>query len=226
MPSCPVKYLLILFLAASLVLLCGNRAFSKDESLDDLIAKVQNLYDSIQDFRVSFIHNVPVKITGTTLTERGIFYYKKPKRMRWDYSEPPGKLLIVNPDFMWFYVPEDNRVYIQKTDTALKSQLAVKFLTGLGTLKDDFTMSFADPSPTDDKGNYFITLRPKEQTGGIQDLTLTIDRGNYYITGYRLTDMYGSKNSYFFQDITINNNPAEDLFHYDPPPGVKVETLP
>jgi len=226
MPSCPVKYLLILFLAASLVLLCGNRAFSENEPLDDLIIKVQNLYDRIQDFRVSFIHKVPVKITGTTLTERGTFYYKKPKRMRWDYSEPPGKLLIVNPDFMWFYVPEDNRVYIQKTETSLKSHLAVKFLAGLGTLKDDFDVAFAHPSPTDNQGNYLITLAPKEQTGGIQDLTLTIDRHNYYITGYRLTDMYGTRNSYFFQDITINNNPAEELFHYDPPPGVKVETLP
>jgi outer membrane lipoprotein carrier protein len=165
-------------------------------------------------------------MTGTTLTERGIFYYKKPKRMRWDYSEPPGKLLIVNPDFMWFYVPEDNQVYIQKTDDALKSQLAVKFLTGLGALKDDFNLSFADPSPSDDKGNYFITLRPKEQTGGIQDLTLTIDRHSYYITGYRLTDMYGSKNSYFFQNISVNNDLPDSLFEYVPPGGVKIERLP
>jgi outer membrane lipoprotein-sorting protein len=61
MPLNPIKYLLILILAASMVLICGSGASSEDESLDDLIAKVQNLYDSIEDFQVSFIHEVPVK---------------------------------------------------------------------------------------------------------------------------------------------------------------------
>lgn len=219
-------FLFIVISLLSAVTIPVTSPASSEETLDDLISKIQNLYDRVEDFKVSFIHEVPVRITGKTLVEKGIFSYKKPKRMRWDYTEPPGKAIVVNPDLMWFYMPEDNKVFVQKTETALQSQLAVKFLAGLGNLRQDFDIAFAAPSCRDTEGNYLISLTPKDKAGGVQDIILTIDEDEYYVTGYSLTDMYGNKNTYIFRDISLNNHLPDSLFHYDPPAGAEIERLP
>ncbi|MCK9273663.1 MAG: outer membrane lipoprotein carrier protein LolA [Syntrophales bacterium] len=220
-----VKYLFMLFLAVFMAMMqFGNDAFS-EETLDHLVMKVQNFYEHTEDFEVSFVHKVPVRITGNIIIEHGTFFYKKPKRLRWEYKEPEGKTIVVNPEFMWFYLPDDNKVFVQETEAALQSQLAVKFLAGLGNLKQDFEITFKEPSHIDKEGNYLINLTPKGPAGGIRNLTLTIDKSEYFVTGYSLTDLYGNKNVYVFQNILINKGLPDSLFEYEPPSGVKIEKL-
>ncbi len=34
---------------------------------------------------------------------------RKPGRMRWDYSQPKGKLFVCDGKNLWIYTPADNR---------------------------------------------------------------------------------------------------------------------
>lgn len=193
--------------------------------LSEVISDLQNHYDSLDDLRADFLHQAPVALTGTTLTEKGVFYYKKPSRLRWEYTDPAGKLMVVNPEVTWIYLPNDNRVYRQKTEEALASQMVVRFLTGMGQLEEDFSLSFADPS-RDDDGNYHIELKPREYLGGIDSLGLIIDSNTSFLAGYTITDPYGTTSTYTFTDPVINDGLPETLFFDDPPSGAPVEDLP
>jgi outer membrane lipoprotein carrier protein len=205
------------------ILFIGTPSFSESLDIDALISKIQEIYEQTEDLQAEFIHQVPLQLTGKTFTEEGTFYFKKPGRMCWDYKKPPLKKLIINPENTWFYIPEDNRVYVQKTEDILTSQIAIRFFSGIGNLSENFTINFSSPQCRDEDGNYLITLKPKEYDEGIQALELLISGESYYVIGYNLTDMYGNLNRYTFESIKANNNLPNGLFHYIPPEGVEVQ---
>lgn len=213
-------------LAALLILASAGHGGAPPEDLDlcDVVAMVRDRYDGITDLQADFEHRVPVALTGTTIVERGTFSFRKPANLRWEYSDPPGKMMVVNPEFLWFYLPDENTLYRQRTESALESQPAARFLTGLEQLDRDFHVSFADPS-RDGEGNYLLELRPREPSAGFQSLVLSIDGCTFLLSGYTLTDLYGATNRYSFTNLAVNRGLPDALFRFDPPPGVHVETL-
>ncbi|MBW2637948.1 MAG: outer membrane lipoprotein carrier protein LolA [Deltaproteobacteria bacterium] len=201
----------------------GTPSFSEPLGIDALISKIQGIYEQTEDLRAEFIHQVPLQVTGKTFTEEGTFYFKKPGRMSWNYEKPPLKKLVINPEKTWFYIPEDNRVYVQKTEDILTSQIAIRFFTGIGNLSENFTITYSSPQCRDEDGNYLISLKPKEYEEGIQELELKISGESFYVIGYNLKDMYGNLNRYTFKNIRVNNDLPESLFHFTPPAGVEIQ---
>ncbi|MBN2178029.1 MAG: outer membrane lipoprotein carrier protein LolA [Deltaproteobacteria bacterium] len=219
-----VCYRKICFLAVIIVILfTGPPSFSEPLDIDALIEKIQGIYEETGDLRAEFIHQVPLQVTGKTFTEEGTFYFKKPGRMCWDYEKPPLKKLVINPEKTWFYIPEDNRVYVQETDDVLISQIAIRFFSGIGNLRENFGITYSEPRCHDEDGNYMITLKPKEYDEGIQELELLISGESFYVIGYNLKDMYGNLNRYIFKNIRVNNDLPESLFHFTPPAGAEIQ---
>ncbi|MDD5474905.1 MAG: outer membrane lipoprotein carrier protein LolA [Syntrophales bacterium] len=211
------------------VLLCINpievMSSRGEPDLSNVMTEVRSRYDNISDLKADFLHRVPLALTGTALSEKGSFSFRKPANLRWEYSDPPGKMMVMNRQYLWLYLPDDNIVYQQKTETAMASQIAARFLTDLGELDRDFHISFACPS-RDDQGNYLIELKPRDPLVGIHTLTLSINSENYLLSGYMLTDHYGTTNSYYFSNISVNIGLSDDLFLFEPPSGVRIEILP
>ena len=194
--------------------------------LKDLIAKTQERYEKTVDLKARFIQEVTIKAMNKTDREEGTVYVKNPRRMLWNYSKPKAKKLIINPKNAWLYIPEDRVVYIQDTDTIYKSKLAVKFLSGIGKLGEDFHINFSRPDPLDGKGNYLLTLTPFNSDTGIDKLNLTLDKDNFQIIQFSFTDLYGNVTRIRLTDIKINNNLSDKLFSFKPPPNVEIFNMP
>ena len=56
-----------------------------------------------------------------------------------------------------------DRVYTRESDQLFKSEALIKFLSGLGKLKDDFDIRYATPAAVDKDGNYLLRLYPREK---------------------------------------------------------------
>jgi len=191
-------------------------------SLNELIAKAQDRYEKTGDIKADFIQDVTIKSMNKTDREEGVFYFKNPRRMVWDYTKPKKKKLVINPQTAWLYIPEDSIVYVQDAESILKSKVSIRFLAGLGKLKDDFRIAFAGPDHVDREGNFFLKLVPKERDFGVEELFLALDKEKLQITRLSFTDGYGNTTRLFFRNINVNNNLPEKLFTFIPPAGVEV----
>ena len=63
---------------------------------------------------------------------------RKPGRMRWDYSQPKGKLFVSDGKFLWLYTPDENRVEKMKLKESDDMRAPLAFLLG----KLDFRQGF------------------------------------------------------------------------------------
>jgi outer membrane lipoprotein carrier protein len=209
-----------------LLFFASGTSFGESVPLDELIAKAQERYEKTQDIKAQFIQEVTIKSVNKTEREEGVVYVKNPRRMLWVYSKPKEKKLIINPKKAWLYIPEDRAAYVQDTENIYKSRLAVKFLSGIGKLSEDFHVGFSKPDNVDRNGNYLLTLIPKVSDTGVDKLYVTIDKENFQLMQCSFTDFYGNVTHIRLSDIKINNNLDDKLFSFKPPTGVEVFNMP
>jgi len=191
-------------------------------SLPEVIAATQNFYEKTADLKADFSQEVNIKSMKKTNREEGTFYFKKPRRMVWDYSRPKGQKMVINPQTMWLYVPRDNIVYVQNANEAFKAKAIVRFLSGWGKLTEDFDIAFAQATGLDKEGNYLLKLIPKERDFGVDEFFLTLDKDRFYISQLSFIDSYGNATRLLFRNIKVNNDLPEKQFSFTPPPGVEI----
>jgi len=218
------KFFLVLAVISAFIL-SGTAAFGRTLSLDELSAKIQTAYDHTKDFKANFTQEATIKSIDRTENEEGTFYLKKPERMLWDYTKPSMKKLVINSRKAWLYMPDDNIVYVQDAKNVFSSKMTIRFLTGIGNLKDDFDTAFPAGGATDKKGNYVILLTPREYEAGIKTLLLTVDKDTFHIIECVFSDMYDNITRLCFSDIEFNTAPPDELFEFTPPPGVEIHTI-
>jgi outer membrane lipoprotein carrier protein len=216
----------IFFISVAIILLfipVMTRADAAETpALEILTAEMQETYDKMRDLKATFVQELTIKAIGKTEREEGTVYFKNPKRMHWEYTRPKAKKLVVNPQTAWLYVPEDHAVYIQDAQALYQSRVILRFLSGVGRLLEDFHIEYAAPQATDQEGHYLLVLTPRQADMGIDRLHLTVDRKRFQILQCSFSDAFGNLTRIRFQNIRINSQLPESLFHFKPPQGVDI----
>jgi outer membrane lipoprotein carrier protein len=193
--------------------------------LEALIREMQANYEKTVDLKAVFVQEVTLKSMNKTDREEGIVYFKKPKKMLWDYEKPKTKKLVINAKKSWLYMPEDKTVYVQDSSGVFKSKIVVRFLAGIGSLKSDFSIKYSQPS-VDGQGNYQLTLTPKSPGLGVGKLLMTVDKDSYQIIQCRFSDAFGNATRIQFQNIQLNGGLPDKMFTFVAPPGVDTVKMP
>jgi outer membrane lipoprotein carrier protein len=191
-------------------------------ALDEVVQKIQETYEQTGQVKAHFTQTVTLKAMQKTQLEEGTFYFKKPKRMRWVYSKPAAKELVINPEKAWLYVPADKVAYVQDAASLFKSTVSVRFLAGIGKLKDDFRISFAGEKKVDKAGNYLLDLVPVKPEEGVKKLQVAVNRESFQIVKVILFDPYGNVTTLAFSGLELNRDLPDSLFTFKPPAGVEV----
>jgi outer membrane lipoprotein carrier protein len=216
------RFLGLLFLSLVSANILPNAASANPLSIDELTAQIQNVYERTRDFQAHFIQEVTIKSMQKTEREEGTVWIKNPKRMFWDYITPKEKKLVINPAKTWLYVAEDRIVYLQNSDDIFRSRLAVKFLSGVGKISDDFAIHFSKEGPLDPEGNYLLRLTAKESEAEVSRMHVTIDKKTFHIIQFSSNDDYGNTTRMRFSQIKTNTGVSDDFFVFRPPSGVEI----
>lgn len=191
-------------------------------SLGELVQKIQDAYEQTGQVKARFTQTVTLKAMKKSEREEGVFYFKKPKRMRWVYTKPAAKELVINQQKAWLYVPADKVAYVQDSESLFRSTVSVRFLAGVGKLKDDFKVSFAAEKAAEKPGDYLLDLVPVKPEEGVKKLQIAVNRESFQIVKVVLFDPYGNVTTLVFSAIELNRDLPDSLFSFKPPAGVDV----
>jgi outer membrane lipoprotein carrier protein len=191
-------------------------------SVADLVQRLQARYDSTAGFRADFTQEVESATLGQKVESRGTVVFKKPGRMRWEFSEPK-QTLVSDGVFLWFYQPAEKQVLKAPFQQAFTSSTPASFLLGVGRLEQDFTVSLT--GETEDA--YQLRLTPKKDAEAIGLLDLTVSAKTFDILQATVTDPLGNVTRLRFTNIDRAAPLDDALFRFTVPPGVDViEALP
>ena len=194
-------------------------AFGQDD-LQTLINKVQAEYERTNDIYASFTQVSHLRSVSKPKESSGMVYFKKPGKMRWEYTNPEQQLLVSDGKTMWFYVADDEQVIVQPAEDAYGSKTPITFLSGMGKLQNDFYMNLLPES--DPATAYKLELLPKQPQPELAKLVLTIDPKTYQIVHTAVYDPYGNITDVYLSNLEINVSPPDDVFTFEIPEGVDV----
>ena len=84
-------------------------AFAADLQTVGLLKTVEQRYNRADSLQVLF-HEEYTRPATLQRSESGVLDLRKPGRMRWEYSDPKGKLVVCDGKNLWMYTPSENRV--------------------------------------------------------------------------------------------------------------------
>jgi outer membrane lipoprotein carrier protein len=205
---------------------CNALADGMPAPIDEVVAMLQQTYEKTQDFKANFSQTTTIQSIKKTDVEEGTVFLKNPKNMLWNYSQPKAKKLVVNSRKVWLYLPQEKVAYTQEANHIFKSRVLIKFLSGLGKLKDDFAIKYAEPRAMDKQGNYLLVLTPLEKTAALNPFSITVDKNTYLILQISFADTMGNATTLKFSNISTNTGLPEKMFSFKPPEGVSIFNMP
>jgi outer membrane lipoprotein carrier protein len=188
----------------------------------EVIGKVQGQYDRSGAFKAYFRQESRLKAVHQGETAEGWMYFQKPCRMRWQYERPTEQKKDVVSDGrqVWMYMPQDRLVMVYQLDQVLRSDLVMRFFSGIGQVRQDFDISWNRPPV--EGANYVIDLFPKKPQPELKRLTLTVNPRTFQLENLEFTNALGEETRFAFSRIQLDIKVAPDFFHFTPPPGVQV----
>jgi outer membrane lipoprotein carrier protein len=123
-------------------------AFAADAQLTNLLATVEARYNRAKTLEVVFQEQY-TRQGEPHRAEGGRLQLRKPGRMRWDYSQPRGKLFVCDGKYLYLYTPADNRAQRMKLKETDDMRAPLAFLLGKLHFDREFRNLQADRVGTD-----------------------------------------------------------------------------
>ncbi|MCB9546797.1 MAG: outer membrane lipoprotein chaperone LolA [Myxococcales bacterium] len=181
---------------------------------------IQAFYASAEDFQASFTQTYTYQIYDRKQVSHGVVYFKKPRRMRWDYQKPTPKVFVADGATLWVYEPEESQVFKRDLKSA-QLPAALSFMSGEGKLADEFDAKLL-PSKNPDRLR--VELTPKRHAGDYKLLIMEVDRATFAVEASTVVDPVGNTNHLVFNGVKTNQSLPDKGFQFSPPAGVKIIT--
>jgi len=205
-------------LSAFLLLAALMPLRAADIDVPRILKGVEDHYNHIQTLEIAF--GEINTLQGRKRTERGELFLRKPGKMRWQYTQPAGKLFVSDGKFIYSYYPDDNRAEKMKLKETDDMRAPLAFLLGRLNFKEDFRSFVATP----DRDNVFITAQAKSDNMPYTEVTFLISP-DFVIHYMKVKNQDGSLLEYTFENERKNLPIPESMFRFAPPAGVEFTEL-
>jgi outer membrane lipoprotein carrier protein len=214
-----------LFLCALFAVIApAIRAADAPPTAEVLAGRIDRHYNALHSLQTDFVQRYDG--LGMHRKESGVLLLKKAAalrfsgKMRWAYSDPAGKLFVLDGHDGYFYSPgsaEVQRIPAKNLDD-LHSPL--RFLLGHTELEKELTGLQMTPA-TD--GDFVLSGIPKGMEQRITAFSVTASADGT-IHGMKIEGVDGVVNTFTFGGERPNAPVADADFVFTPPPGVHVIT--
>jgi outer membrane lipoprotein carrier protein len=211
-----------LVLTVALVL-AGRLGAQTAPTSADLASRIQAHYDTVRDFRASFVQSQTSAVLGEKTTSRGDVKVKKPNRMYWTYTVPEKRLFVADGARIFTFdpTPADPSCTVTPLPEGDQIPQGIMFLAGRGSLTRDFTSHVPAASPS---GAWQLDLVPKVPQDDFSSLTLVVDRQTLALQAFMTTDREGNTSRFDFTQLKENVGLRDNEFTFTPPRGIKCES--
>jgi outer membrane lipoprotein carrier protein len=170
----------------------------------------------------SFTQTVESAALPSPQVEKGTLYLLRPGRMRWEYSEPRGKLAIADGLRSYLFLPEERQVLVAPLGVPETESGVALLLAGSVALVEAFEIDWG-PEPADG-GARPLRLTPRAPRAQYDHLLIEPD-GEHFIRAFVVVDPLGSTVTYRFGRLRRAETLPESLFRFSPPAGVRVQQI-
>jgi len=184
--------------------------------VDAVWSAYQKRWEATDTYTAAFSQSIEIDGIAEGVSSGGQFYFSRPDRMRFDYTEGQDQAVVGDGHWIWVYQPDLEQVYKVEYETAFGSGGLVALLGDRSGLSARYNLSLLD-SPA---GVVRLLLTPKAEIGETLELAMSAD--TFDLRTVVMTDPAGSITRVEFDEVRRNVALDKELFAFDPPSGVDI----
>jgi len=190
-------------------------------NLDQVLDNLQQAYDRIQALSADFVQVATLTSIDREQISSGRVYIQKPQMIRWEYTQPEPQTVLYKDNLLRIYTPKRRQVLQSVVDADNRTNVALLFLAGIGTLREVFTIT---PMPGQETHTTQLRLLPRSPQAGFTELYITLNPQSYLIESLTIHDPIGNRTTIHLSALQIHPTLPAHLFELDLPPGTEVLT--
>ena len=196
----------------------GARAAPSDApELGTVLSRIERHYNSLATLRVKF-SQTELYEGRPPRVERGTLSLLRPQKMRWEYTQPTGKLLVGNGKLLHMYNPNTNQVRPFRMDQTGDLRVPLSFL--LGRLR--FRRQFRNLRLEDIDGHTTLVGEGRPGKDYYHRVEFRYDPDGFQLERLNIIGRDDTVTTFAFEDEVVNARMAPELFRFRPPPGAEV----
>ena len=201
-------------LAAVLVLAVPASA---EQPLKDVLSRIERRYNSLATLVLQFEHTWSYA-SRPRRQEAGTLYLRRPMKMSWEYTKPPGKLLVGDGEVLHMYSPQTNQVRRLKLRETGDLRAPLAFL--LGRLR--FRKLFRNLRVEQEDEKSVLVGDGRSGSEAYRRVEFTYDPRDFRLLHLRVVGQDESINAFRFANERINVPLDPSRFHFQPPPEAEI----
>ncbi|MGI8960350.1 MAG: LolA family protein [Bryobacteraceae bacterium] len=184
--------------------------------IQGVIQRVEKRYNGARTLSVGFTESYSVQ-GHARRPESGTLTLRKQGKMRWEYTQPAGKLFISDGKDVFLYTARDNRVEKLRLKDTEDMRAPLAFLLG----RLDMKKEFRDFELHDAEAGTWLDASAKNARVPFEKVEMLI-APDASIRALKVIGRDESQLSFSFANEKVNPPAADDLFHFTVPPGAEV----
>lgn len=178
---------------------------------------VERRYNSLRSLTAKFDESVSYN-GRVRRQESGTLYLLRPRRMRWEYTQPAGKLFVSDGKMFYLYSPNSNQVQKIKPKEAEDLRAPLAFLLG----KLNFGKEFGPTAARTTGEGIELTAAARSPQEAYTQAVFLIDPDSFRIRRISVHGQDGQVTEFVFSGETLNPSLETRLFQFQPPPGAEI----
>jgi outer membrane lipoprotein carrier protein len=203
-------------LVALLGLFLPIASFAQTEPTAQQVAqRVDKYYNGLHSLRTSFTESFHGM--GIHREESGVLLLRKPGKMHWSYTNPAGKVFLLDGKYAWFYSPGNAQVWRVSAAQLDDLRSPLRFLLGHTQLQkelDGLTLS------TTETGLQLSGV-PKGMQNRVEKIVLGVSADGI-IHSMVIDEIDGAQTAFTFKESEPDAPAPDGDFVFHPPPGIPV----
>jgi len=152
-------------------------------------------------------------------TETGTLYLRKPGRMRWEYTQPAGKLFVSDGKDVYLYLASETPPHVQKMKLKDTEDMRAPLAFLLGKL--NFEKEFRNIQTRPEGDGTLVTAEAKSDSLPYSQVEFLVSPA-FEIRKLHVVGQDQSILDFAFEGEKLNPPLANSLFQFKPPAGAEV----
>ncbi len=177
--------------------------------------RVDKYYNGLHSLRTTFSESF--RGMGIHREESGVLLLRKPGKMHWSYTDPAGKVFVLDGKYAWFYSPGNAQVWRVSAAQLDDLRSPLRFLLGHTQLQKEL-----DGLTLTDTGNGLqLSGVPKGMQNRVEKIVLGVSADGI-IHSMVIDETDGAQTEFTFKESQPDAPAPDSDFVFHPPLGVPV----
>jgi outer membrane lipoprotein-sorting protein len=201
----------------------AGAADDREVTLEYVESKIESAYEGLAGLSMSFEQiNSWSDMPEAGEASKGVLWAAGGGRLRMQYSEPPGHLLVSDGARVWVYVPENKQAVVDSVGSGERTAMAEMIMDFLSAGR----VSLAGREEVRGRRCYVLEVNEVSDPPGLKSVKMWVDPKTWLARKLKLEDVNGNVTSFTFWDTKRLKKVDAKLFTFTAPPGVEIVRSP